>query len=551
VSFVPRIASQSVISADASCSSRSLPCLSEGRLKALSECWVLAGSLWGEATLVFAAGQAYHEMEDVREQVRVLVQGLLHSEPSIAAAAAESLFDLGVRGGYASEVATHNRMEIGQTDGVFEGFAHLVTSGTDEGQGWACAALAQIAFDNTTNCISVVRTPGMLSGLRRVMERSSKDSKAAAALAVNNISAFSEQASAIIVQADVLNINRASASSLAHLLPFLSLAQCQAIEQGRQKNGAYKSWEDIERVDHTIDKTQLEQLRSSRRPNLVLTDEPGLLDALKILCRAEHTDARTDAVGAVNHISRCDQARPILIAHNIVYDALAPALMAKYEGNEELDAIVARATMAMANIMAHPTNVTVSDSSNGNLDCGATASRPSGHGAFYAGGAAAEVALEGGVEASSFAGLQMAAAAPGVGLVGVGVGHTSSQDASAALRRPISEYIAICRVDGEGCMHLREAALGILVRCLQYALEGKKWVGITWGIFSVVHALRNLSENVANKRVLTSWGLVQLLGVSTPPLPSPLPLQLARGGEAQRADATARPPHKIHPCGMT
>lgn len=107
---------------------------------------------------------------------------------------------MGVKGGYASAVATCNRREIGKTDGVFEGFAHLVSYGTDEGQGWACAALAQIAFDNTTNCISVVRTPGMLSGLRRVMVHSSKDSKAAAALAVNNISAFSEQASAIIVQ---------------------------------------------------------------------------------------------------------------------------------------------------------------------------------------------------------------------------------------------------------------------------------------------------------------------------------------------------------------
>ena len=62
-------------------------------------------------------------------------------------------------------------------------------------------------------------------------------------------------------------------------------------------------------------------------------------------------------------------------------------------------------------------------------------------------------------------------------------------------------------------MELREAALGILVRCLQFALEGQKWVGITWGIFSVVHALRNLSENKANKHVLTSKGLVQLLGV--------------------------------------
>jgi hypothetical protein len=68
-------------------------------------------------------------------------------------------------------------------------------------------------------------------------------------------------------------------------------------------------------------------------------------------------------------------------------------------------------------------------------------------------------------------------------------------------------------MDGDGYMELRQAALGILVRCLQFALEGKKWVGITWGIFSVVHALSNLSGNQANKGVLTSKGLVELLGV--------------------------------------
>ena len=98
---------------------------------------------------------------------------------------------------------------------------------------WACAALAQICFDNAANCISVVRTPGMLSGLRSVMENSSKDSKAAAALAVNNISAFSEQASTIIVQADLLSLNHASAASLARSLPFLTPAQCTAIERTR------------------------------------------------------------------------------------------------------------------------------------------------------------------------------------------------------------------------------------------------------------------------------------------------------------------------------
>ena len=440
------------------------------------------------------------DLEEVRATITRLVKGLRDPDPCVAAAAAESLFDLGVKGGYASAVATRNRKEIGETEGVFEGFSHLVSCGTDEGQGWACAALAQIAFDNSPNCISVVRTPGMLSGLRDVMENSSKDSKAAAALAVNNISAFSEQASAIIVQADVLNINRASADSLAHLLPFLTLEQCKAIEQGRIRTGAYRTWEDVARVGCSIDKYALGAMRACRRPNLVLTDEPGLLNALKVLCRSKHTDARTDAVGAVNHISRSEQARPILIAHNMVHDALAPALLAKYEGEEELDAIVARATMAMANIVAHPapasnTSGHMSDMRHSDCALHAASSAPSASGA------------------AAFGGCVSAAADPaGVADGGWGPGGLSSTSGTP-LHRPIDEYIAICRIDGEGCMELRCAALGILVRCLHFALEGKKWVGITWGIFSVVHALRNLSENQANKGVLTAKGLVELLGV--------------------------------------
>ena len=456
-----------------------------------------------------AAVMAASDLANVRAAIKHLVKDLRDSNPSVAAAAAESIFDLGVKGGYASAVATNNRKEIGLTEGVFEGFSHLVSYGTDEGQGWACAALAQIAFDNASNCISIVRTPGMLSGLRKVMEHSSKDSKAAAALAVNNISAFSEQASAIIVQADVLNINSASASSLEHLLPFLTPSQCRTIEEGRTRNGAYKSLEDIQRVDHTIDKCTLMQLRTCRRPNLVLTEEPGLLDALKQLCRAEHTDARTDAVGAVNHISRSDQARPILIAHNIVHDALAPALLARYDGEEELDAIVARATMAMANIMAHTYHPQSRTSSYYQHGQGAGSSQTQRE-AGAAPDVAAETAAVRGVEDSGLA----VAGSGGAGLAGDGgrLEASRASDAGGALRRPIEEYIAICRLDGEGYMEVREAALGILVRCLQYAIEGKKWVGITWGIFSVVHALRNLSENAANKRVLTSNGLVQLLG---------------------------------------
>jgi hypothetical protein len=325
------------------------------------------------------------------------------------------------------------------------------------------------------------------------------------------------------LQADVLNINHASASSLAQRLPFLTPRQCELIEQGRKRYGAYQTWEDVERVGESIDSAAVKALRACRRPNLVLTDEPGLLDALKVLCRAEHTDARTDAVGAVNHISRSDQARPILIAHNMVHDALAPALQAKYDGEEELDAIVARATMAMANIIAHPsplgghqsTGVLEGMAEGGSAKCDAGSSREA-HGAQQESGG------------------------------GFGAGQPKSAKLGP-LRRPIEEYIAICRLDGEGYMELRQAALGILVRCLQFALEGKKWVGITWGIFSVVHALRNLSENMANKRVLTSRGLVRLLGVRLlspvypralhppPPPPSPLLPRNSGIGAAPRA----------------
>lgn len=300
-------------------------------------------------------------------------------------------------------------------------------------------------------------------------------------------------------QADVLNINNTNASSLAHLLPFLTPLQCETIEQGRKRHGPYRSWEDIERLGGNIDSNVVQALRACERPNLVLTDEPGLLDALKVLCRAEHTDARTDAVGAVNHISRSDQARPVLVAHNMVHDALAPALQAKYDGAEELDAIVARATMAMANIIAHPTWLAAGRSrsaSQGRAGCGSIQDSSRCR-----------------MEHASTLQAQDDPDAPVPTQGWLGNRGSKSTSSHGPLRRPIHEYIAICRAEGDGCMELRQAALGILVRCLHFALEGKKWVGITWGIFSVVHALRNLSENMANKRVLTSRGLVQLLGV--------------------------------------
>jgi hypothetical protein len=305
---------------------------------------------------------------------------------------------------------------------------------------------------------------------------------------------------ALHLQANVLNINHANASSLVHLLPFLTPAQCESIEQGRKRHGPYRSWEDIERLGGNIDANVVKAMRACQRPNLVLTDEPGLLDALKALCRAEHTDARTDAVGAVNHISRSDQARPILIAHNMVHDALAPALQAKYDGAEELDAIVARATMAMANIIAHPTPSLTSRRSKGALPGQAQGSIKSAAGWSHM---------------AHVSSLQAHADhdAPAAGQGWLGSRQSKLSVGGGTLRRPIEEYIAICCLEGDGCMELRQAALGILVRCLHFALEGKKWVGITWGIFSVVHALRNLSENIANKRVLTSRGLVQLLGV--------------------------------------
>lgn len=288
----------------------------------------------------------------VRQAVQQHVVRLWDTDPTVAARAAESLFELGVKGGYASVVATRNRQEIGMMEGVFPGFAHLVSHGTDEGQGWACAALAQIAFDNANNCIAIVRTPGMLAGLRQVMENSTRDSKAAAALAVNNISAFSEQASAIIVQAEVLNLNEADMERLSLVGCLQEAGLAGAVWEHRQRHGPFLSWDALHNVAGMTGRVA-ERAAASRHPNLVLSSEPSLLPALQALCRGELTDARTDAVGALNHMSRSDQARRLLLHHSILHQALGPALSAEYESAEELAAIVARATMAIANLMAH------------------------------------------------------------------------------------------------------------------------------------------------------------------------------------------------------
>eukprot|EP00293_Proteomonas_sulcata_P001776 CAMPEP_0184326092 /NCGR_PEP_ID=MMETSP1049-20130417/142376_1 /TAXON_ID=77928 /ORGANISM="Proteomonas sulcata, Strain CCMP704" /LENGTH=271 /DNA_ID=CAMNT_0026648263 /DNA_START=20 /DNA_END=835 /DNA_ORIENTATION=- len=86
-----------------------------------------------------------------------------------------------------------------------------------------------------------------------------------------------------------------------------------------------------------------------------------------------------------------------------------------------------------------------------------------------------------------------------------------SENIDQIYKRPFTEYIEICRPNGAECMKVREGALGILVRCLRYALKGQKWVGITWGTFSVIHAMCNLSEIELNKGVLIAAGLVELL----------------------------------------
>mmetsp|Transcript_13935 Transcript_13935/g.48131 ORF Transcript_13935/g.48131 Transcript_13935/m.48131 type:complete len:508 (-) Transcript_13935:97-1620(-) len=355
-------------------------------------------------------------------------------------------------------------------EGVFEGFSHLVTHGTDEGQGWACAALAQIAFDNAENCIAMVRTPGILRGLCNVMEHSSRDSKAAAALAVNNISAFSEQASAIIVHADVLNINSARLDELI-AIPCLKERQARDLFEYVSSYGPVNFWDDLKRVPG-FSQYIISQMQKCRWPNLMFSEEPGLLGALKDLCKAEDTNARTDAVGAFNHISRSDQARCVLIKHNIINDALSAALMANYETPDEMDAIVARATMAIANIMAHgprsPHTSSMEDST-----CLSPTSR----------------ALQDESEICKNL-------------------HGEMKISRGVYKRPIQDYVEICRSGVCGNVSLRREAMEILVRCLHYALKGEKWVGITWGIFSVVHALKNLSQIEENKHVLFRFDLI-------------------------------------------
>ena len=137
------------------------------------------------------------------------------------------------------------------------------------------------------------------------MEHSSRDSKAAAALAVNNISAFSEQASAIIVHADVLNINSARLDELV-AIPCLKERQARDLFEYVSSYGPVNFWDDLKRVPG-FSQYIISQMQTCRWPNLMFSEEPGLLGALKDLCKAEDTNARTDAVGAFNHISRSDQ----------------------------------------------------------------------------------------------------------------------------------------------------------------------------------------------------------------------------------------------------
>ena len=81
----------------------------------------------------------------------------------------------------------------------------------------------------------------------------------------------------------------------------------------------------------------------------IMVHNKGLIPALKKLAVGPEIEAKNVAVGAINCLSRCPAAKDILLAYEIVKEALAPVLREAGSGDKH-EARLARAAMAVANL---------------------------------------------------------------------------------------------------------------------------------------------------------------------------------------------------------
>lgn len=81
----------------------------------------------------------------------------------------------------------------------------------------------------------------------------------------------------------------------------------------------------------------------------IIVEHAKLVPALKELATGMHEGAKSVAVGAINCLSRCHAAKPVLLAQRVVEEALTPVLNETGCG-EEHEARLARAFMAVSNL---------------------------------------------------------------------------------------------------------------------------------------------------------------------------------------------------------
>jgi hypothetical protein len=80
-----------------------------------------------------------------------------------------------------------------------------------------------------------------------------------------------------------------------------------------------------------------------------IVQSKGMIAALKKLATSGSFDAKCVAVGALNCLSRCKEARPILVEMRVVEDALVPVLREEGAGDKH-EARKVRASMVIANL---------------------------------------------------------------------------------------------------------------------------------------------------------------------------------------------------------
>lgn len=182
---------------------------------------------------------------------------------------------------------------------------------------------------------------------------------------------------------------------------------------------------------------------------------PGMLASLKLLAVGRHVGAKNVSIGALNCLSRSPAVLAQLVEAKVVDEALVPVLEERGRG-EKLEVRKARAMMAVVNLT----------------------------------GALPPLPL---------------AAAPRAPL------QQRQHHGDHHQQQHLAQLPAHHRQQQQAAAGGRGADLAAIVRVLGFALDGKKWVGVSFTPYSVLYPLSRLAVGRENRAGLVESGVVELL----------------------------------------